>query len=244
MHEKLLNKLSILQDGLNEYITKDWKKNRTELDFMIANHQEMAELIDTECITDGEKHSLHWKWWKAAQGERTMDMVDWENIHPSVVDNIKIELTDLVFFTLSQKILEDLTDPDDPFQLSDNDWLNFMSISANNLMQRPGMALNIIIMLADKIDFNISAYYCAKHLLNYYRQISKYGDGYEKMNNGVEDNELLHNIIEDITLDDMITSFDDTYNLIAKRFFKIFKAPAEKEITVNFWYELLEKKEA
>ena len=106
MDTQLLNNLSTLQDALNEYITTDWKKNRTELDFMVANHQEMAELIETEYNDDDAKHALGWKWWKGASGERTMDSVSWNDLHPAVVDNIKIELTDLVFFTLSQKLIQ------------------------------------------------------------------------------------------------------------------------------------------
>ena len=239
MNITLLNNMSTLQDALNEYITPNWKENRTELDFMIASHQEMSELIETTCIVDREKYSLGWKWWKGAKGGRTMDVVNWDTLHPAVVDNIKIELTDLVFFTLSQKILEDLTNPDDPMVLSDNDWLNFMSISANNLMQRPGMAMSILIALAEKIDFNIVAYYCSKHLLNYYRQISKYGEGYEKIVNGKEDNELLHDIIADIKIVDFNEDFDGTYNKIAERFFEIFKAPKEEEVNINFWYDLI-----
>jgi hypothetical protein len=237
MNQQLLDNLAMLQDGLNEYITKDWKNNRTELDFMICSHQEMSELIDTTCDVDGAKHSLDWKWWKqkSGSGARTMDTVKWNELHQSVIDNIKIELTDLVFFTLSQRILEDLTDPDEPVVLSENDWLNFMSITANNLLQRPSMSLGIVLELSKKIDFNIAAYYIVKHLLNYYRQISKYGDGYEKIKNGKEDNELLHDIINDITVENLIIDFDNAYNLIASRFFEIFTAPKEKEITIEFW---------
>jgi len=66
MNPNLLNNLSKLQDALNEYITPNWKENRTQLDFMVCNHQEMAELIDTNCIIDGEKYALNWKWWKGS----------------------------------------------------------------------------------------------------------------------------------------------------------------------------------
>jgi hypothetical protein len=110
-----------------------------------------------------------------------------------------------------------------------------MSITANNLLQRPSMSLGIVLELSKKIDFNIAAYYIVKHLLNYYRQISKYGDGYEKIKNGKEDNELLHDIINDITVENLIIDFDNAYNLIASRFFEIFTAPKEKEITIEFW---------
>jgi len=234
MNIELLNNLAFLQYGLNEYITKDWTKNRTELDFMVCNHMEMSELIDTNVTIDGKKHALEWKWWKKG-GIRTMDVVNWKTVHPTVIDNIKIELTDLLFFSLSQKIICDRTNEEERVELSDNDWLNFMSISANMLLQRPGMSVSLIIALADKLKFNLPAYYMAKHLLNYYRQIAKYGEGYEKMINGVEDNVLLHDMIKDITIEDIATDFEGTYDKIAERFFKVFTAPEDKQITVAFW---------
>lgn len=241
MNTILLENLAILQDALNEYITTDWKTNRTELDFMVANHQEMAELIDTEIIENNNKHAMGWKWWKGAAGERTMDVVNWENLHPSVIDNIKIELTDLVFFTLSQKILDDLTDPDEPVQVSDNDWLNFMSITANNLLQRPGMAMGIIIELANKLNFNISAYYVAKHTLNYIRQLSGYKDGsYKKVIDGKEDNELLHDVIEGITIEEMSNNFNTNANLIMKGVYDVFSVDEDHRMNMKDWRKFLE----
>lgn len=239
MNSDILNKLSVLQNGLNEFITPNWKENRTELDFMIASTLEMAELIDSESEVDGIKYAMNWKWWKGLKGARTTDTVDWSSLHIDVLNNIKIELTDLGFFTLSQLILNDHTDPDEIIRLNENDWVNFMSIVANNLLQRPSAAMSIILELAEKLQFNISAYYMAKHLLNYYRQISKYGEGYEKVKNGKEDNELLHDIIVGITFDDINNNFDETYNTIAGKFFEIFKAPKEKEIKIDFWYDLV-----
>lgn len=230
MNKNLLENLSVLQDALNEYITKGWKQNRTELDFMVASHQEVAELIDTNITIDGEKHEMGWKWWKGASGQRTMDSVAWDKLHPAVIDNIKIELTDLVFFTLSQKILEDLTDPDEIVQLNDNDWLNFMSISANNLMQRPGMAMGIIIELAKKLNFNIPAYYVAKHTLNYIRQLSGYKDGsYKKVVDGKEDNELLHDVIAGITVDQMEEDFETYANKIMAGVYDVFSVNSDRK---------------
>ena len=242
MDIKLLSKLATLQDGLNEFITKDWKKNRTELDFIVCNHMEMSELIDTNITENGVKHAMEWKWWKGnAKGGRTMDVVNWGDLHPAVVNNVKIELTDLLFFTLSQKIILDRTNDEEAVELSDNDWLNFMSISANMLLQRPGMSVSIIIALASKLELNLVSYYMAKHLLNYYRQISKYGEGYEKMVNGVEDNELLHAMIDGITEEDVTKNFEETYNKISERFFKVFTAPEEKQISADFWKDILKE---
>jgi len=240
MNKQLLNNLSILQNALNEYITKDWKNNRTELDFMVASIIEMSELIDTNVMVDGKKHEMGWKWWKGASGQRTMDMVTWEKLHPAVIDNIKIELTDLVFFTLSQKILEDLTDPDEIVQMHQNDWLNFMSISANNLLQRPGMAMAMIIELAKKLDFNISAYYIAKHTLNVIRQQKGYKDGtYKKIIDGKEDNELLHDVIREITVDQLVGDFENQANKIMHGVYDVFSVDMDTRKDFKFWKDFV-----
>jgi len=241
MENTVLEKLEFLQDGLNEFITPDWKKNRTPLDFIIASLMETAELIDTTCEVDGVKHSTNWKWWKGANGARTTDVFPWETLHQSVVNNIKIELTDLLFFTLSQQALENHDSDNDAdggfvgYELNNNDWENFTNIIGLCLRNQPESAVDLILQLSEKLNFNISSYYMAKHLLNYYRQISKYGNGYEKVKNGKEDNELLHDIISDITFEAINSDFEGTYNLIASRFFEIFKAPKEKEVTFDFW---------
>lgn len=245
MNTELLDQLTLMQDALNEYITTDWQQNRTEMDFMVASHQEMSELIDSSSTDEeGNTHSIGWKWWKGKTPTvRTMDVLDWDELHPSVTDNIKIELTDLVFFTLSQKILEDFTNPGEEAEIHCcNDWVNLMRITLNNLLQKPGCALQIILILAEKLNFNVAAYYVAKHLLNYYRQISNYGDGYEKIKNGKEDNELLHDIIADITPEQMGDDFEKSYDLIADRFFKIFNAPKDKEITYSFWTDIIDNR--
>jgi len=240
MKKETLDKLTLLQDALNELITTDWKGVRTELDFMVANHQEMAELIDTTFVDGDTKHALGWKWWKGAAGERTMDSVDWTNMNKGVKDNIKIELTDLLFFTLSQKGLGDLTGEDEEVMLSENDWINFMSISANNLLQRPGSALMLILELAKKLDFNITAYYVAKHTLNHIRQLTGYKDGsYVKVNDGVEDNELLHSIIEKVTENDIDTNFNDVADTIMNGVYDTFKVAEDDRMSVMKWAELI-----
>lgn len=242
MNIETLDKLTLLQDALNELITTNWKEVRTELDFMVANHQEMAELIDTAVPDDGKgkKNAMGWKWWKGASGERTMDTVVWEDLNPAVVDNVKIELTDLLFFTLSQKGLGDMSDLDEVLPLNDNDWVNFMSISAMNLLQRPGTALQLILALAERLDFNITAYYVAKHTLNHIRQLTGYKDGsYVKVNDGVEDNELLHGIIEHITVSDIDTSFNNVADSIMSNVYDTFKVAEDDRMSVVKWAELI-----
>jgi dUTP pyrophosphatase len=240
LDKRLLDNLAFLQDALNEYITKNWQKNRTELDFMVANHQEMAELIETEFTADGNKHAMGWKWWKGAAGERTMDLVKWHELHSGVVDNIKIELTDLVFFTLSQKILNDHTGEDEIIQLSENDWLNFMSITANNLLQRPGAAMTLILELANKLEFNVAAYYVAKHTLNHIRQLSGYKDGsYKKVIDGKEDNELLHDVIAGITTEQMSNNFDTNANKIMNGVYDVFAVDVDNRMNMEKWRDFL-----
>ena len=240
MKKETLDKLTLLQDALNELITPNWKENRTELDFMVANHQEMAELIDTTYEENGTKHALGWKWWKGAAGERTMDTVDWINMHEGVKDNIKIELTDLLFFTLSQKGLGDLTPDDEIVVLNNNDWVNFVTISANNLLQRTGTALILILLLAERIEFNITAYYVAKHTLNHIRQLTGYKDGsYVKVNNGVEDNELLHDIIKDISTSDIDNNFNMIADGIMAGVYDVFNVVDDDRMSVMKWAEII-----
>jgi len=240
MKKETLDKLTLLQDALNELITTDWKNVRTELDFMVASHQEMGELIDTEIIEDGKKINTGWKWWKGKAGERTMDSVDWDNMNIAVKNNIKIELTDLLFFTLSQKALGDLTGEDETVMLNDNDWINFVSVTANNLLQRPGAALMLILALAERLEFNISAYYIAKHTLNHIRQLTGYKDGsYVKVNDGVEDNELLHDIIKTVTLEDIDNNFNAVADTIMNGVYDTFKVSENDRMSTMKWAELI-----
>ena len=242
MKKETLDKLTLLQDSLNELITPDWKNIRTELDFMICSHQEMGELIDSTFVDGDTKHSLSWKWWKENNSlNQTTSAVDWDNMHVGVKDNIKIELTDLLFFTLSQKALGDLTGEDEEVMLSENDWINFMSISANNLLQRPGSALMLILELAKKLDFNISAYYVAKLTLNIIRQNQGYKDGtYKKVIDGKEDNELLHDIIKYVTLSDIDSNFDGVSNTIMSDVYKVFgMEKSDDKFTVESLRELI-----
>ena len=240
MDVKVIENVAKMQDALNEFITKDWKKNRTALDFQIASHQEVAELIDTEYVIDEKKENIKWKWWKGAAGERTTDSLDWENTHPKVLDNIKIELVDLLFFSLSgiKVVKQDYSSKAEI--ISENDWQNFMDISKYNLLERPTDAVSIIIQLAEKIDFNIIAYYCAKHQLNYFRQLDGYKDGsYKKVQNGMEDNELLHEMIMDIKISDFEENFADTYDKISKRFYEVFKVEVKDQKFFLNWIELI-----
>jgi len=238
MTQETLDKLTLLQDSLNELITPNWKEVRTELDFMVANLMESAELMDTTCMVGDKKHSLNWKWWKENDSNnRTTDSVKWEELHPAVIANIKIELTDLLFFTLSQKGLGDMSDPLGDIELNNNDWINFVTISAFNLLQQPGNALKLVLLLAEKMDFNITAYYCSKLTLNLIRQNSGYQDGtYVKVNNGVEDNELLHEIIKDISNNDIDDKFDDVCDTIMKDTYKVFGMGNNKD---NFTFQSL-----
>ena len=238
MNITLMDNLTFLQDVLNEYITKDWKNKRSELDFMIASHMEMSELIDTEYKDEnGVKHNTSWKWWKNQDSSiETAKKVNWNDLHPAVLANIKIELTDLVFFTLSQKILNDHTDPDVFVPSSDNDWLNFMSITANNLLQRPGAAMSLILGLAEKLNFNVGAYYIAKHTLNFIRQLSGYTDGsYKIIVDGKEDNELLHDVINGITIEDLEKDFDGVANKIMNDVYDIFSVDTESRKNMDLW---------
>jgi len=242
MNNLTMRNLVMLQDALNEYITKDWKNNRTELDFMIAGTLELAELMDSE-YKDGEghTHNVGWKWWKGSNKKRTTDTLKWDELHPKVLDNIKIELTDLLFFALSQKRLNDLYDEEEVL-LVDNDWLNLMSINAALLLQYPGRAIQIILKLSKKLNFNIATYYIAKHHLNVFRQSNGYkNNSYKKIENGMEDNEHLHSLIKDITYEELSNDFEKTFDKIADRFYDSFGVVEDKKY-FTFWNQIIDRK--
>lgn len=238
MNTQLLNNLTVLQESLNEFITPSWNKVRTELDFMIATQTELAELLNSEYTENGKKFTLPWKWWKNASPNHSNDTLDWTEVHPAVLNNVKIELTDLLFFTLSQKLLGDLTAEDELVAFDDNDWANIINIGTNSLVRRPGASLQLVVELATRLNFNIAAYYVAKHTLNYIRQLNGYRSGtYQKVIAGREDNDLLHDIIEGITIEMMEHDFYNQANNIMKRVYDAFAVDAENRRDFTFWLE-------
>ena len=241
MDSPVISYLSHLQDAFNESISANWRTSRSELDFQLALNQEIAELIDSSYTIDGKTYSLAWKWWKGCSGERTTDRIIWADIHPKVKANIKIELTDCLFFLLSQLDLYDGSsgregEGDRGSLMSSNDWENIMNIPRLSLNRRPKDAIEILLKLADRLSFNIAAYYLAKFTLNHIRQLTGYKNGtYTKVIDGVEDNELLHEIIKDITTEDLEVQFPHFCTYIMGRVYDTFKIPDKDRKYYSDW---------
>ena len=99
----------------------------------------------------------------------------------------------------------------------------------------------LIIQLAEKLNFNIAAYYIAKHTLNHIRQLGGYKDGsYKKVVDGKEDNELLHDAIASITIGDIEGNFDGVANNIMNNVYDIFNVTSDDRMNMDKWREIVE----
>eukprot|EP00754_Rhynchopus_humris_P003257 Rhum_TRINITY_DN11739_c0_g1::Rhum_TRINITY_DN11739_c0_g1_i1::g.46395::m.46395 len=215
----VLTKLSKLQSGLNKLISKDWMTARKPDDWALAVTLECAELID----------SYPWKWWKNVKAQ-----VD--------IGNVKIELVDILHFTLSGQMMvgPEEKDPEarivTPLSETDNAIKTFRGIIALTNTHSFATITRLTVEAAADLDFNIVSYYIAKHTLNYIRQLGGYKDGtYTKVNKGVEDNELLHQCIEGVSLEKISDDFDNVSNDIMDKVYTVFQVDKEFRRTVSQW---------
>ncbi|ORC85278.1 putative dUTP diphosphatase [Trypanosoma theileri] len=84
----ILRSLAQLQDGLNTAVNVNWQQQRTPDDWALAIVMESAELMD----------SYPWKWWKNVKAQPDLQ-------------NVKIELTDIMHFSLSGEMQTRLAAP-------------------------------------------------------------------------------------------------------------------------------------
>ena len=185
----IITNLAQMQDALNCFIDKDWRNKRKADDWGLAVTIESTELID----------SYPWKWWKNV------------NAQPDF-KNVKIELVDILHFSLSgtmqvsgnklQEIPEDVDRSiTSPLTNTQNAIRTFRNVIYLAKVHQFETITEMVIEAAEDLDFNMVAYYIAKHTLNYIRQLGGYKDGsYVKVNKGTEDNELLHACIAPITV--------------------------------------------
>lgn len=96
----------------------------------------------------------------------------------------------------------------------------------------------IVIASADDLQFNLVAYYVAKHTLNYIRQLGGYKGGqYKKVNAGVEDNELLHQCIHGITVETATedATYRATWETVAQQVYECFQVAPSERRGVDSW---------
>eukprot|EP01060_Flectonema_neradi_P008382 TRINITY_DN159_c1_g1_i2.p1 TRINITY_DN159_c1_g1~~TRINITY_DN159_c1_g1_i2.p1 ORF type:complete len:231 (+),score=40.43 TRINITY_DN159_c1_g1_i2:116-808(+) len=216
----VLAKLSQLQNGLNCMISDDWRTTRKPDDWGLAITLECAELID----------SYPWKWWKNVKAK-----VD--------VNNVRIELVDILHFALSGQMMVENEDRKTsqisaPLMETENAIKTFRHIISLTDSHDFLTITRLVVEAADDLEFNIVAYYVAKHTLNYIRQLGGYKSGtYKKVNEGVEDNELLHQCIEGITLEDITAGFEKISNSIMTKVYDVFQVDSEPRKTVSHWMQ-------
>ncbi|RNF04721.1 deoxyuridine triphosphatase [Trypanosoma rangeli] len=85
---RVLNSLFHLQDSLNAAVHPNWRETRRPDDWALAITMESSELID----------SYPWKWWKSLKA-------------PADMQNVKIEIADILHFSLSGEMQKRTGDP-------------------------------------------------------------------------------------------------------------------------------------
>lgn len=219
--DKLLEMLN-LQDNLNAATSGvEWRSGVTSLGKKISWHRciymETAELID----------SFPWKHWKDVKS--TPD-----------ANNIKTELVDIWHFVLSaalekMKLGEALTlmfscwfdvSPKSLHCSMDEQLKVFegLMIAALSNQECENYLVNIINAFFDacrSVNFSFESLYklyIAKNYLNKFRQNNGYKEGtYQKLWNGVEDNVIMHVILDDMQVFDA-SAF---YNALQKEYKKL-----------------------
>lgn len=214
------------QNELNEKYVPGWKDILTVADYEVQIIDEAAELLGS---------GIEYKWWSDCPADRL-------NIW-----NAKIEVIDMVFFgasivnlTASEgnlNFLFDVSLQEAPLNgaaaLHSVNKLKsdvFMGLVKSGLMLGTSQAHSV----KNAVDFfdhatnslgftdeEFSAMYMAKWALNEFRISSDYKSGkYQKVKDGVEDNERMRIIVEDF-LNDETKTLDDVYHSVVKTFFAL-----------------------
>jgi hypothetical protein len=196
------------QDYLNTVINPNWRQDRSLFDFYIASKQEISEMID----------SLPWKWWKKMDED---------------IDNIKIELVDIWHFYLSSLLLvnnkniapnitniimdvwvneSELDNKHTLILAAELDFMLYESTYQAEMLYNgklPKLFFTLVKRYFETFEDFFKLYYL-KWALNISRQIQGYKTGqYRKVINGIEDNELLHNYMPTIKLDEILDKHED-----------------------------------
>lgn len=209
------------QNQLNEKALKDgdWRKTLKIEDFQCAAMFEGSEY--------GE--STPWKWWKKYADEKA-EIDYW---------NLKIEAIDILHFMLSAvsinesyKGLENnvvgLKEGEDYIEsLIVDDVLKgykrvnrvvlvkcFRKLLSANVSPED---INYFMCCAGLSSSEITAIYAAKYRLNQIRWENDYGGSYKKVNNGIEDNQLLKDVVEKYLSNDNLR-IKDIFSMVDKIF--------------------------
>lgn len=202
--------LTTLQDDLNKLINPNWKQELSPDHFSTQVVDELSELLGS---------GIEYKWWK--------------HIDPSKFDehNYKIELIDVVFFTLSKVMVDNRTHtghieamPDmilhDTNKINYKAFINILQIILSSEMFEGSDVIGYILSSANMSDEEASAYYVTKFVLNTFRQDSGYKSGeYVKVVDGIEDNDRLRVLVLDFLDDSNVTLLELAENTV-KSFYR------------------------
>lgn len=234
----LIQSLARMQDRLNRFISPDWRSIRTPDDWGLAVTMESTELID----------SYPWKWWKNV------------NATPDF-KNVRVELVDILHFTLSGTMqceaARSQQEPQEPQQqgaggaavaiqtqisspLSEtkNAVKTFRAVIQLAAQHRFAEITEMVIAAAEDLEFNLVGYYVAKHTLNYIRQLGGYKSGaYVKVQGGVEDNELLHQCIAEVPVDEVLgeETHVAAWNRVMEKVYDAFSVEAKDRRDTAHW---------
>ena len=241
---EVISALAKMQDGLNKFIDVDWRLKRSPNDWCLAVTIEATELMD----------SYPWKWWKNVKA--TPDF-----------NNVRVELVDILHFALSGTMQMQSASTSDaaaaavpalpadvetvitsPLSETQNAVKTFLNVIYLAKHHKFDAITSMVIASADDLEFNLVGYYVAKHTLNYIRQLGGYKDGsYVKVQQGMEDNELLHSCIAAVSVAECLGSdgaaedgaaaadFQPAWDKIMSAVFDAFKVSDAERRTAASW---------
>ena len=171
-----------LQEAMNARVNADWREKGFE--WYRAIWIECAELMD----------HYGWKWWK----KQTPD-----------IEQVKLELIDIWHFGLSILLIKDVSATDIDAQLVSalrqaptQDFHNTLEAFAADTLVNKDFSIEKFALLMQVTNMSLTdlyAGYVGKNVLNFFRQDHGYKDGsYQKVWNGLEDNEHLVEVVQTI----------------------------------------------
>lgn len=180
-----IKQMLALQDAMNSKVSETWRENGYE--WYRAIWVECAEMLD----------HYGWKWWKHQE-------VD--------VPQVQLELVDIFHFGLSLRLMTGASIDSIANELADeltatsneNDFkiaLETLASAAVTNKAFDAKALANCMQLMD-MDLNeLFRQYVGKNTLNFFRQDHGYKEGtYIKVWNGLEDNEVLANVVNELDI--------------------------------------------
>lgn len=197
-----IKEMLVLQDEINRVVTEDWKQQGYP--WYRAAMVESIEMLE----------HFGFKWWK----KQTPDMAQ-----------VQLELVDIWHFMLSHYLeqsdslesLADLLSPNESHQSDSDDLRALIDIFVGELASKKHFNTDVFynMLSVTGLTFDdLYLQYIGKNTLNRFRQHNGYKDGsYVKIWDGLEDNEVLFQILADIN-DNISDTAEHIYNSLTIRY--------------------------